>query len=106
MSDSALSTLYKRLDGGAYQGRHVPHGWRTSFSTLMNEWSLEHGGTDGDRLVIDLMLAHRPKGVSGSELAYMRAKFAKRRRELAQVWSDMISEGLRPPFELVAGRGS
>lgn len=103
LSDSALSTLYKRLDGGAYKGRHVPHGWRSAFSTIMNEWTIDHG-REGDRLVIDLMLAHRPQGMSGSEFAYNRARYARRRRELAQVWSDMIGEGLRPAFSLVEGQ--
>lgn len=100
MSDAALSTLYKRMDGGTYKGRHVPHGWRSAFSTLMNEWAMEHG-KEGDRLLIDLMLAHRPKGVSGSEFAYMRAKFAARRRALAEVWSEMISRGLEHPYGLL-----
>lgn len=100
MSDSALSTLYKRMAGGRYKGRHVPHGWRAAFSTLMNEWAMEHG-KEGDRLLIDLMLAHRPKGVSGSEFAYMRAKFAARRRALAEVWSRMVTEGLEHPSALL-----
>ena len=40
----------------------------------MNEWA-ERGGTPGDRQVIDMMLAHVPEGVSGSEGAYNRAGF-------------------------------
>jgi hypothetical protein len=100
MSDAALSTLYKRMDGGRYKGRHVPHGWRSAFSTNMNEWAMENG-KEGDRLLIDLMLAHRPKGVSGSEFAYMRAKFAARRRALAEVWAAMITEGLSHPDTLL-----
>ncbi|MBB4154128.1 integrase [Sphingomonas jinjuensis] len=103
MSDSAISTLYKRMDGGRFKGKHVPHGWRSAFSTLMNEWAMEHG-REGDRLLIDLMLAHRPKGVSGSEFAYMRAKFAKRRRELAETWATMVSDGLDQPFTLLRER--
>ena len=100
MSDAALSTLYKRMDGGRYKGRHVPHGWRSAFSTNMNEWAMEHG-KEGDRLLIDLMLAHRPKGVSGSEFAYMRAKFKERRRTLAETWAAMITEGLAHPYDLI-----
>ncbi len=96
MSDAAVSTLYKRMADGRYKGRHVPHGWRAAFSTLMNEWAMENG-KEGDRLLIDLMLAHRPKGVSGSEFAYMRAKFSARRRHLAEVWAAMITEGLEHP---------
>lgn len=93
MSDAAISTTYKRL---GFKGRHVPHGWRAAFSTIMNEWAIEHG-REGDRLMVDLMLAHRPAGMSGSEFAYNRAKYAKRRRELAAVWADMVTEGLTPP---------
>ena len=100
MSDAAISVLYARLGAGRYKGVHVPHGWRSAFSTIMNEWAMEHG-REGDRLLIDLMLAHRPKGVSGSEFAYMRAKFAARRRVLAETWATMISEGLDPPETLI-----
>jgi len=100
MSDSAISTLYKRLDGGRFKGKHVPHGWRSAFSTIMNEWAMEHG-KEGDRLLIDLMLAHKPNGVSGSEFAYMRAKFTARRRVLAEVWAGMITDGLPPPMTIM-----
>jgi integrase len=100
MSDAALSTLYKRMADGRYKGRHVPHGWRAAFSTLMNEWAMEHG-KEGDRLLIDLMLAHRPKGMSGSEFAYNRARFSARRRVLADAWSAMITEGLEHPDALL-----
>ncbi|MDF2382434.1 integrase arm-type DNA-binding domain-containing protein [Nostoc ellipsosporum NOK] len=99
LSDSAVSTLYKRL---GYKGRHVPHGWRAAFSTIMNEWVAEHG-KEGDRLAIDIALAHVPEGMSASEFAYNRARYAKRRRELLQVWADMISDGLCSPFDLVRG---
>jgi integrase len=69
MSENTLSYFYNRC---GYQGRHVPHGWRASFSTVMNEWAARNG-TPGDRHVIDLILAHVPEGVSGSEGAYNRA---------------------------------
>lgn len=52
------SSLYRRE---GYKGRHVPHGWRTSFSTVINERSERALGADQrfmvDRLVIDIMLA-------------------------------------------------
>lgn len=86
MSENTLSYFYNRC---GYQGRHVPHGWRASFSTIMNEWA-ERGGTPGDRQVIDLMLAHVPEGVSGSEGAYNRAAFLHRRREIADAWGSML----------------
>lgn len=97
MSDSALSTLYKRR---GFRRQHVPHGWRAAFSTVMNERAVELD-RDGDRLAIDLMLAHVPRSMSASEFAYNRARFSARRRELAQVWADLITEGLDPAGSLV-----
>lgn len=100
MSDCALSTLYKRMADGRYKGRMVPHGWRSAFSTIMNERAalLER---DGDRLMIDMILAHVPKGVSGSEWAYNRARYFGSKAVLCQAWADMITEGLRPPVALL-----
>ena len=87
ISDSTLSQLY--LDAG-YRDRHVPHGWRATFSTIMNERAAAADRAD-DRAIIDLMLAHMPEGV---EAAYNRAAYMKRRRELAQEWADLLMHGL------------
>lgn len=73
MSDSAVSTMYKRMRGGAYKGRMVPHGWRAAFSTVMNERAAELE-RDGDRAIIDMILAHVPPGMSASVCAYNRAR--------------------------------
>ncbi|MFY9350504.1 MAG: integrase arm-type DNA-binding domain-containing protein [Sphingobium sp.] len=100
MSDAALSSLYKRMAGGAYKGRMVPHGWRSAFSTIMNERAAMLG-SDGDRMVIDMMLAHVPKGMSASEWSYNRARYLQPRRALGQVWADIISEGLAEPAALL-----
>lgn len=95
MSENALGYLLNRA---GYHGHHVPHGFRAAFSTIMNEWAERHG-KEGDRAIIDLMLAHVPKGkVEG---AYNRAAYIPRRRELAQVWAEMLCEGLPAPFVLV-----
>lgn len=96
MSDSAISSLYKR---SGYRGRMVPHGWRSAFSTIMNERAVELD-REGDRIAIDLMLAHVPQGMSASEFAYNRARYAKRRRDLALTWAEMITAGLAPPSAL------
>ena len=96
ISDSTLSQLY--LDAG-YRGRHVPHGWRATFSTIMNERAAEAGRAE-DRAIIDLMLAHMPGGV---EAAYNRAAYMPRRRELAQEWADLLLAGLPPPIALLRG---
>jgi hypothetical protein len=52
----------------------------------MNEWTNDSGeGRPRDPLVIDLMLAHTPSGLSATELRYMRSAFIDRRRALAVI---------------------
>ena len=52
-------------------------GWRSSFSTIINEQAERELGADvrllAVRMSIDLMLAHTPKGMSASELAQRRS---------------------------------
>lgn len=97
LSDSTLSKLYR--DAG-FTGRHVPHGWRATFSTIMNERAATEDSA-GDRAIIDLMLAHVQEGV---EAAYNRALYMPRRRELAQAWADLLMEGAPSPAELLKRR--
>lgn len=91
MSENALGYLLNRA---GYHGRHVPHGFRAAFSTIMNEWAIKHGRPT-DRAVIDLMLAHIP--MNKIENAYNRAAYMERRRELAQIWASMLTPGLVKP---------
>ncbi|EHH68262.1 tyrosine-type recombinase/integrase [Gluconobacter morbifer] len=81
MSENAIGYLLNRA---GYHQRHVPHGFRATFSSSMNERFPE------DRQPIDLMLAHTMK--NKVEGAYNRAQFLVRRRELAQIWADLILE--------------
>lgn len=97
ISDAAIGAMYNRLP--TFRGRHVPHGWRATFSTVMNEIA-ERENRPADRAVIDLMLAHKPKGV---EAAYNRAAFMERRREIAQRWADMLVKDLAPAESLLEG---
>lgn len=78
---AAIGALYKRA---GYDGRHVPHGWRASFSTIMNERFPEY------RAAIDMALAHTPKGESESEGAYNRAQLLDRRRVIFQRWGSLL----------------
>ncbi|QCE35678.1 DUF4102 domain-containing protein [Acetobacteraceae bacterium] len=81
MSDNTLSILLRRA---GYEGRHVPHGFRAAFSTIMNErYPLDRG-------IIDLMLAHVSK--NKVEAAYNRASHLERRKELSQIWADLFLE--------------
>lgn len=93
MSENALGLLLRRAGLG---GVHVPHGWRASFSTIMNERHRE------DQSIIDQMLAHTPK--DQVQAAYNRARHLRRRRELAQIWADLLVEGLPPASVLVGMR--
>jgi hypothetical protein len=79
----------------------VPHGWRAAFSTIMNERAAELE-RDGDRMLIDMVLAHVPEGMSASEWAYNRARYLKPRAALLQVWAGIISEGMPGPMTLFA----
>lgn len=88
LSENALNVAYRRVLG--WEGRHVPHGWRASFSTIMNERALDNGQA-GDRQIIDLMLAHVPSGVEGR---YNRAAYMPRRRQIAQEWADLLCADL------------
>lgn len=88
------NTLRALLIRAGYYQRHVPHGFRAAFSTIMNG---RPDKREGDRAVINLMLAHVPK--DKVEGAYNRAAYMDRRRELAQEWADLITEGLCPPEE-------
>jgi integrase len=88
MSENAIGYLLNRA---GFHGQHVPHGFRSAFSTIMNEWADRHGN-DSDRKVIDLMLAHVPK--DQTESAYNRAAYMPRRREIAIMWADKLCANL------------
>jgi len=90
MSENAL-TYY--LNRSGYQHLHCAHGWRSSFSSIMN---LRH---PTERHIIDFALAHSPK--DRVEAAYNRANYLDRRREHLQEWADLILEGQMPLSELV-----
>ncbi|MCP3729235.1 integrase arm-type DNA-binding domain-containing protein [Sphingomonas sp. MG17] len=65
-----------------FKGRHVPHGWRASFSTILNE------ALPNERDAIDAALAHANK--NKVEGAYNRAEQLARRRRLFEIWADLI----------------
>ena len=94
ISDSTLNKHYREAN---LRGRHVPHGWRASFSTIMNERAAL-AGNPGDREIIDLMLAHMQEGV---EPIYNRAAYMPRRREIAQEWAAFLMAGLPPAYSLI-----
>lgn len=80
IGEGAIRQLYIRA---GYAGRHVPHGWRSSFSTILNE---QMGETW--RSAIDRALAHAAK--DKVEAAYNRSEMLDRRRALFQRWGDLL----------------
>lgn len=76
----AVRALHERA---GLAGRHAPHGWRASFSTILNE------RRPRDRAAIDLALAHAPK--DKVEAAYNRAELLPLRRELLEEWADLLT---------------
>jgi integrase len=79
LGEGAIRDLYART---CFHGRHVPHGWRATFSTLLNE------RFPADRALIDRALAHA--GKDKVEAAYNRAEHLGRRRWLFQLWGEML----------------
>lgn len=96
ISENVVAYFYNCL---SMAGRHVPHGWRATFSTIVNERA-QANGRAGDRAIIDLMLAQIPDGV---EAAYNRAAYLPRRREIAQEWANLLMEGMVPAMTLLEG---
>lgn len=85
ISGRAIAELHV---AAGYAGRHVPHGWRAAFSTVLNERFPEL------RAAIDLALGHAPK--DKVEAAYNRAQQLERRRALFEAWADEILPPIAP----------
>nr|WP_313958559.1 site-specific integrase [Novosphingobium sp. 9] len=97
LSENAIGYLYNRV---GFFGRHVPHGWRSSFSTTMNSIAVKQKRI-ADPAVIELMLAHVPE--NKVKAAYDRAGHMERRRELSQEWADLLMKSMAPADELLGG---
>jgi integrase len=85
IGEGAIGELYDRA---GYAGKHVPHGWRASFSTILNGHFAERDGDDRMRTLVDQALAHTPKG--RVEAAYNRARYLEQLRDVFQTWADLI----------------
>jgi integrase len=89
IGEAAIGALYVRARSSR---KHVPHGWRATFSTILNE------ARPDDRGQIDRALGHvagkRDKEEDGInrkvEGAYNRSQLLGRRRELFQAWADLL----------------
>ncbi|WP_235519849.1 tyrosine-type recombinase/integrase [Sphingomonas sp. Leaf22] len=85
LSESAIGALYRKA---GFAGRHVPHGWRATFSTILNELY------PGLRVMIDRALGHAGKKEADVNVkvegAYNRSKQIWPRRRLMQRWADLV----------------
>jgi integrase len=91
MSENALGYLLNRA---GYHQRHCPHGFRASFSSIMNE--LYPSDADAN----EVCLAHAVGGVRGR---YLRSDFNGRRRELFEAWSRIVLKDLPSAAHLREG---
>ena len=90
MQNQALSDALNKL---GYEGRHCPHGFRTSFSTIAHDAVHIDGPLAGEQRwstrLINKCLAHKdPDVVSG---AYNRGTQLAARRFIMQWWSEFVS---------------
>jgi integrase len=93
LTRQALLALLYRC---GYRGRMSVHGFRSAFSSLMNE---RHPDAHD---AIEAQLAHVVRGVRG---AYLRAPFLERRRQLLAEWADLLLEDAVDPSALLLGSG-
>jgi len=82
MSENTINQVIKRM---GYEGRIVGHGFRSLFSTILND----HGF---DSKIVDRQLAH--VGRDKIEAAYNRAEYPKQRSEMMQWWGDFLDSKL------------
>lgn len=92
MSENAMGYLLNRT---GYHAKHVPHGFRAAFSSIMNE------ARPADRFIIDRMLAHVTK--EKTERVYNRAQHLALQREIAEEWAAMLTKDLLPAAALLEG---
>lgn len=92
MSENAMGYLLNRA---GYHAKHVPHGFRAAFSSIMNE------ARPADRFIIDRMLAHVTK--EKTERVYNRAQHLALQREIADEWAEMLTKDLSPAATLLEG---
>jgi integrase len=89
------ATLSYLLRDAGYQDRHVPHGFRSAFSTIMTERHPE------DYEPIEAALAHVVGGTRGR---YLRTSFLDRRRKLMEEWANLILDGAPDAEALLLGQ--
>lgn len=85
ISENTLNMCLKRL---GYLNKHVPHSFRSTFSTIAQEKRKEHGHHSD---VIEFCLAHEQR--NRVKAAYSRdnkMRYFEERKELMQFWADWL----------------
>ncbi len=81
LSENTLRSALRSL--GIYD--HVPHGWRSTFSTVANELGIAKPD------VIEAALEHAVGGKVRA--AYMRAEFWEQKAQLMEWWGEFLTKG-------------
>jgi integrase len=81
ISETSMADL---IQAAGFTDRHCPHGFRSSFSTVMSD---RPDARPFDDLVVEAQLAHKLPGVKG---IYNRGTYLNRRAELCAEWAGMI----------------
>ncbi len=81
MSENCIN---KALWSLGYKGKHCGHGFRSSFSTILNETK------NYDKDVIEFQLAHLD--ANETRRAYNRAQYWDQRVQMMHEWADLIAE--------------
>ena len=84
MGKHRLNYALNNIKDGYYRGKHVPHGFRASALTMLQE---QLGYPNH---LADAALGHSVKDVNGG--AYNRAQFIDDRREMMQAYADYQDE--------------
>ncbi|WP_193374827.1 tyrosine-type recombinase/integrase [Bradyrhizobium liaoningense] len=82
LSENALNSALRRMGYG--KDEMTAHGFRSSASTICNEWRL------ADAEVIEVALAHQDE--DDVRRVYNRALYLKERTVLMQRWADLLDE--------------
>ncbi len=91
MRPMSENTINLALHTMGFKGKMVGHGWRSAFSTLMNEQ-----GFNAD--AIERQLAHAEK--NAVRAAYNRGHYMDERMKMMQYWADYL-DGLRDGADII-----
>lgn len=84
ISENSINSALRRM--GYTHNEHVSHGFRSSFSSILN-------GRRYDPEIIEHALAHKDSSIRG---IYNRAKHWDDRVKLMQAWADLVDELKKP----------